>query len=407
MAVFGAEIEPVGLSHLRDEIEGLRSEGRLAFKAMQHNSFNQIAKADPLLGCDGLQNLKHALLDPDPGLNAFNFFRSHRIPILCSLTMNWYHGTKFLSRQDTSKGPNAMTRTAANGRGRAPVPHNVQGILWALLAAGLYAAVAALAKLTVTEFHVLQILFIRQAVVFLLSLPALIKAFPQSLQTRHPGWHGVRLAGAFIALSSGIWAVAVLPLTTAITLSFSQVFFVTLLAMWVLGEPVGRHRIGAVMAGFLGVVVVMRPGIEGFTSFHALIPLFGGAGAAVAVIAVRRLSQTESTATLLVYQAGFIGLLSAVPLPWVWVPPDLHGLILLLTMGGLATAGQWAGVKALRLGEVSVIGNLQYTQLVYAVVLGFVLFGEVLDTATTAGAAIIVGAASYLMRREAQRKRGA
>lgn len=299
-----------------------------------------------------------------------------------------------------------MTRTTANGRVRAPMSDNMQGILWALLAAGLFATVAAMAKLAVTEFHVLQILFFRQIVVFLSSLPAITKAFPQSLRTRHPGWHGVRLAGAFVALSSGIWAVAVLPLTTAITLSFAQVFFVALLAVWVLGEPVGRHRIGAVSVGFLGVVVVMRPGIEGFTTCHALIPLVGAVGAAVAVIAVRRLSQTESTATLLVYQAGFVGFLSGIPLFWLWITPDLQGLILLLTMGGLATAGQWGGVKALRLGEASVIGSLHYTQLVYAVVLGFVLFGEILDTAATTGAAIIIGSACYLMRKEALRKRG-
>ena len=298
-----------------------------------------------------------------------------------------------------------MNRVTSDGRNRAPLSENIQGILWALLASGLYAAVAAMAKLAVMEFHVMQILFFRQIVVFLSCFPSIAKAFPQSLQTRHPKLHGLRLAGAFIALTSGIWAVSVLPLATAITLSFAQVFFVVFLAMWFLGEPVGGHRIGAVIVGFAGVIVVMRPGVEGFTTLYALIPLTGAIGAAVAVIAVRRLSQTERTATLLAYQAMFVGLLAGVPLFWVWMTPDLQGLLLLLTMGGLAAAGQWAGVKALRLGEASIIGNIQYTQLIYAAILGYALFGEIQDSATMIGAAIIVGSAIYLVRRDAMWKR--
>jgi drug/metabolite transporter (DMT)-like permease len=117
--------------------------------------------------------------------------------------------------------------------------------------------------------------------------------------------HALRLVGAFVALSCGIWAVAVLPLTTAITLGFAQVFFVSLLAIWVLRERVGIHRIGAVIVGFIGVVVVMRPGVHGIINLHALIPIAAALGAAIAIISVRTLSQTESTATLLIYQSVF------------------------------------------------------------------------------------------------------
>ncbi|MEP3049402.1 MAG: DMT family transporter [Roseibium sp.] len=282
---------------------------------------------------------------------------------------------------------------------------NIQGALWALLATGLFAVVAAMAKVAVTEYHVLQILFFRQIVVFLSSLPSIARSFPQSLKTQHPGIHAVRLMGAFVALSTSIWAVAVLPLTTAITLAFAQVFFVALLAMWFLKEPVGLYRIGAVVVGFIGVIVVMRPGVDGFINLYALIPLAGAMGAACAVISVRKLSQTESTATLLVYQAVFVGMLACVPLLWLWVTPDLSGLLFLLAMGVLATIGQWVGVKALRLGEASVIGNIQYTQLIYATVLGYALFGEIPDAYTLIGAAIIIGSALFIIHREAVRKR--
>jgi len=298
-----------------------------------------------------------------------------------------------------------MNKTSGAGASVTKEPDNISGILWALLSTGLFATVAAMAKFAVTEYHVLQILFFRQAVVFLSSLPSITRSFPQSLKTRHPGSHAVRLVGAFVALSASIWAVAVLPLTTAITLAFAQVFFVALLSMRFLGEAVGVHRVGAIIVGFVGVVVVMQPSVDGLINFDAVIPVAGAVGAAFAVVSVRKLSQTETTATLLLYQALFVGVLAGVPLFWVWTTPDLAGLILLLAMGVLATIGQWVAVKALRLGEASVIGNIQYTQLIYAAVLGFVLFDEMPNLDTLLGASIIIASALYIVHRETLRKK--
>ena len=99
--------------------------------------------------------------------------------------------------------------------------NNSWGILWAICAAPLFSMVAAMAKVAVDEYHVLQILFFRQVVVFLSSVPALAQSFPASLKTNAVGFHTLRLLGAFVALSCGIWSVAVLPLTTATTLAFS------------------------------------------------------------------------------------------------------------------------------------------------------------------------------------------
>lgn len=269
----------------------------------------------------------------------------------------------------------------------------------------MFAIAAAMAKVAVKDYHVLQILFFRQIVVFLSSVPSIAQSFPKSLKTRHPLTHAFRLMGAFVALSCGIWAVAVLPLTTAITLGFAQVFFIALLALYFLNETVGVHRISAVLIGFVGVVVVMRPGIDGIFVIHAIIPIIAALGAAVAIISVRKLSQTESTATLLIYQAVFVGAMAGIPLLWLWVTPDIGGLLFLLAMGVVATAGQWVGVKALRFGEASVIGNIQYVQLIYATILGFFIFGETPDRYTLAGAAIIIGSSIYLTHREAIRKK--
>lgn len=281
---------------------------------------------------------------------------------------------------------------------------NAKGICWALVATALFAITAAMAKVAVDEYHVLQILFFRQLVVFASSVPAIAKSFPESLKTQYPAQHVMRLLGAFVALACGIWAVALLPLTSAITLGFAQVFFVALLAALILKESVGRHRILAVIGGFAGVVVVMRPGVDGLIDVGTLIPLAGAVGAAVAVISVRKLSQTESTATLLVYQSVFVGILAGIPLFWLWVTPDLSDTMFLLAMGAIAAGGQWLGVRALRLGEASVIGNIQYMQLIYAALLGFFVFAEIPDRYTIIGAGIIVASALYLLHRERSEK---
>lgn len=285
----------------------------------------------------------------------------------------------------------------------SPVPltsSNTKGIFRALIATAMFAAAAALAKITVVEYHVLQILFFRQVIVFLSSLPSITQSFPASVKTSHPITHSIRLAGAFTALSCGIWAVAVLPLTVAITIGFAQVFIAALLAAVFLKESVGPHRILTIVIGFIGVVIVIRPGLDGLLNVYTLIPLLAATGAAVAVISVRKLSQTDSTATLLLYQSVLIGVLAGIPLIWLWETPDLTGLIMLVSIGLLATIGQWAGVQALRLGEASVISSIQYTQLIYVAALGFVLFDELPDKFTLSGAAIIIASAIYLLHHE-------
>ncbi|WP_193182119.1 DMT family transporter [Nisaea sediminum] len=284
------------------------------------------------------------------------------------------------------------------------MPGNLQGLLWALLAAGLFAGQSALMKSVVADYHVLEILFVRQLCVLLSVLPALARGFPGSLKTERPGLHILRLTGAFTALSTAIWAIAVLPLTMAVTLAFAKVFFVALLAAFFLRERVGPHRIVAVVAGFFGVLVVMRPGAEGLFDLYVLIPVAGALGAAVAQVSVRRLAQTESTGTILAYQAIFIGLLSGFPMLWLWKTPDPGDGAILAAIGLLAVAGQWIAVKALRLGEASVVGPVEYTKLIYAAGFGYLFFAELPSVYTLAGAAVIFTSSLYMMFRERRTK---
>ncbi|WP_319533183.1 DMT family transporter [uncultured Cohaesibacter sp.] len=300
---------------------------------------------------------------------------------------------------------------------------NVKAILWALFATAIFTIVATMAKIAVKDYHFLQILLFRQIVVFLSTLPTLLRTLPDSLKTPHPLLHSARLLGSFVALTGGILAVKGLPLTNATTLGFSTIFFVALLAALFLNEPLGPHRLGAILIGFIGVLIAVRPDASGLQNPYSLVALAAAFGGAVAAISVRKLSQTESTATLLVYQALFVGLLAAIPLfvPmfWplfqsshdlsapLWKQPDLTDTVFLFSMGILSAIGQWIAIHAMRLGEAALVKSVDYVKLLYAALFGFIFFAEVPDEHTLAGAGLIILASLYILHREARLSRRA
>jgi len=277
---------------------------------------------------------------------------------------------------------------------------SVKGMILALIAAGLFSFTAAMGKMAASEFHVLQILFFRQIIIFLSVLPCLRRNFPVVLKTKHPTLHGLRLLGAFLSLSLGLWSVAIMPLMTAVVLMFSYTFFVSLLACWLLKETLTVHRFIALLFGFIGVAIISNPDLNILSDVRTLVPMGAAIGAAIAIISVRKLSQEESTATLLVYQAIFIGILAGIPMAWLWKTPNLNQLIFLLSIGGIATLAQWLGIQALRLGEANVISSIKYTELVYAAILGFICFDEIPTLGTLVGTSIIISSGLYMAHGE-------
>ncbi|HED14755.1 MAG TPA: DMT family transporter [Gammaproteobacteria bacterium] len=283
------------------------------------------------------------------------------------------------------------------------ISDNVRGALWALAATAAYVVVGALVKIASRDYYAIQILFFRQSVMLLLVLPTVLRHFPQSLKTERLGLHLLRLVGAITALLLSFVALAHLPLATATTLSFAKMFFVTLIAVPMLGEVVGRYRIAALVVGFAGVLLMVRPDPQNTSNLYSMVAIVAAAGAALGVVCVRKLSTTESTVTLLSYQAIFIGVLVAFPTYWFWHQPDLQGLLLLLAIGVISLIAQWLGVQAYRAGEASVVTSMEYTKLVYATIIGILVFAEWPQLNTLVGAAIIISAATFTVIRESRR----
>ncbi|MEM8729749.1 MAG: DMT family transporter [Pseudomonadota bacterium] len=193
-------------------------------------------------------------------------------------------------------------------------------------------------------------------------------------------------------------AFALLPLALASTLTFLQAMFVTILAALLLGEAIGPRRIAAVIVGFVGVLIVMRPGVAPVDP-GMLIAIVAALVSSLLMILTRSLSATESRMTIMLYSA-ILGLaFIAVPAVMTWQAMEAWHLPLLALVGVAGTTGQFLMVGAFQVAEASALAPVDYVRLIFAVGVGYVMFGEVPDPWTWAGAAVILSAVGYATHR--------
>lgn len=281
--------------------------------------------------------------------------------------------------------------------------HNTIGALWILLAAFLFTIMSVFVKSLGETVSVFQILFVRQVIMLLIVAPGIIRGFPDTLKTQKPHLQIARIFLATTAMTCGFTAVIYLPLAEATTISFSKTFFVTILAIVFLSETVGIHRWMATAVGFIGVLVMMRPEGSGFVDPFALLAFISAGAAACVMIILRILTKYDQPRTILTYQAFFVGLILAGPAFYFWKAPTLTEWLLLIGLGVVSWAAQSANIRAFRAGEPTAIASLDYTRLIYATAFGLLLFNEWPNTDTYIGAALIILAALYTIRREAVR----
>ena len=261
----------------------------------------------------------------------------------------------------------------------------------------------ALIKQVGQTLHVTEILFFRQMVMLLIAAPAIARGFPGALITKRLSLQATRLFFAFFAMVLGFASVIHLPLAEATTLNFAKTFFVSILAIVFLGEVVGLRRWGAIIVGFAGVVIVAWPfGAEGDAQFniYSLMAIIAAACVAVVMIALRKLSQIDKPITILSYQAIGIGLLMIPPTIWFWKTPTVDEIILLGAIGAISFVAQYCNIQAYKAAEASALAPLDYARLVFALLLGYLMFNEWPEPRVFIGAILIVGAAIYTLHRE-------
>ncbi len=278
----------------------------------------------------------------------------------------------------------------------------------AMLMAGgslLFSIMGALVKLLGQRLDSFQIAFFRCLFGFLAILPfVLLEKGRHAFRTIHPWGHFLRGAVGVGAMVAGFYATTRLPLTDSTAISFTAPLFMILTAIFLLGETVRWRRGLATLAGFIGVVVMVRPD-RGAIDEAALVGLFGAFLAALSTTLIKRLSATELALTVLVYFGLFSSVLTAVPAWLVWRPLSPDELWLLALVGSLGAIGQFFQVRAYAIGELTAVAPIDYSRLLFAGVIGYFAFAELPDRYTLSGALIIVGSTLYIAYREAQLSR--
>ncbi|MDH3799961.1 MAG: DMT family transporter, partial [Desulfobacterales bacterium] len=205
-----------------------------------------------------------------------------------------------------------------------------------------------------------------------------------------------------VASTLTFWlALMFLPLVDCVVVLFVSPILVTMLAAPLLGESVGRHRWIAVIIGFVGVMVVMRPGFTIF-DWMSILPLITALFYAGVQISTRILGRTDGALTTLLYSSAGGAIISTIGVLFFWVTPSLGQWFVLGWLGFLGALGHYLMIKAYEIAPASLLAPFDYTTLIWATILGFIAFGDLPDTWTVLGALIIMSSGLYLIRRESR-----
>jgi drug/metabolite transporter (DMT)-like permease len=203
-----------------------------------------------------------------------------------------------------------------------------------------------------------------------------------------------------IATLSFIAALKVMPLAEASALGFVAPLFVTLLSVPILKERVGPRRWAAVVVGFLGALVIVRPG-GGLLQWAALLPLVTAASYSIYQILTRLVSRDEHPVTSLFHAIALGAAITSAALPWVWqAPPSVFAALLLGLTGVFGGIGHLALIKAFDMAPASLLAPFGYSQVVWTMALGYLVFGDFPDPISLLGIAIVVGSGIYIWWRE-------
>jgi drug/metabolite transporter (DMT)-like permease len=280
------------------------------------------------------------------------------------------------------------------------LPGNVRGGAWVVLGALVGAVTQAMVKILAVNIHPFELTFFRNVIGLFMVLPLVMRAGVSGFKTGKLSFQIIRGVASSIGLCLWFIAVQKIPLANAVALNFTKPLFQIVLSIVILHEVVRWRRGSATIVGFCGALIVVRPGGSDFdwASLYAL----GAAGCfAVTQTFVKLMAATEKPQTIMLY-FSLVGIpVMLVPAMWVWTWPTGWEWVLLIAMGALATLGQTFWILGLRAGELTAVGPFEYTQLIWAGLLGYFLFQELPGVWSWVGAAVIVGSALYMARREA------
>lgn len=284
------------------------------------------------------------------------------------------------------------------------IPVNLRGAAWVTLSATAFTVMAGVIKSLGAHLDSFEIAFFRCIFALIVTLPFALREGPAALRTKRPLVHIGRAATGMLAMFCGYYGITKLPLADATTIGFTRALFMIPLAVFFLGERVQTARWIATVTGFIGVIIMMRPGGEG-PLWALLVALAGAFFTAGGIVFVKKLAETEHPATILVFYNFATTLMSLPTVFAVWVTPSLRELVLLALVAGLAGIGQFCTIRGYAIAEASAVVPFGYARLVLAGAIGFVFWDEVPDAWSLGGGGIILVSTLFIALREARRRR--
>jgi drug/metabolite transporter (DMT)-like permease len=315
----------------------------------------------------------------------------------------------YMPREPRVNEPSARAKTRVDQKGTSERSRDRQtriplGIFYMLTATILFAGSSALTKWLVVDYPIGEVLFTRAAAALigtgLVILPQTGLAVFHTTRLRDHMLRGISQSCAQTFL---VIAFSLMPLASAVAINFSAPLFATVAAIVFLKETVGPVRWGALIIGFLGVLLVTRPGVDTFQA-GSLFALANAVLFGTVTVGVRGMTATESAETLTMYQMVVLTVVFTASLPLGWVTPTAADGFAMVVNALSNALGQYLWTRALHLAPTSAVVPFNYFSLVWAIILGFLVWGDIPSAALLAGSAIVVSSGVFLLWHESRRR---
>jgi len=281
------------------------------------------------------------------------------------------------------------------------LPDVLKGILCVVAATVVLAGMNGAIRQVSAEVHPFVIAFFRNLFGLLVFTPMFLKLGLAPLRSQRPGLHLLRASFNVVAMLLYFYALSVTPLALVSALGFVSPLFATIYAMVVLRERVRLRRWTALIVGFVGTLIIVRPG-SGDIDLGGLYVIASSAIWAMALMVIKILSRDDRPTTITAMAALLMTPLSLVPALFVWQWPSGGALLWLMLIGALGTLGQIGVAQAFRFADVSAVLPFDFLKLIWAAIIGFLAFSEVPGSATFIGGAVIFASATYIAFRESR-----
>ncbi len=287
----------------------------------------------------------------------------------------------------------------------AAINKPLRGIVLMFLSTLFFAAMHAVIRYLTEVMHPFEAAFFRNAFGLVFVLPWFIRYGLQPLKTDHFRLHIFRALVNVVAMLAFFYAVSITPLAEVTALGFAAPIFATVLAALVLGETVRLRRWTAVIVGFVGTLIILRPGFAEIGTGQLLV-MMSTVFWAIALLLIKAVSRYDSSLTIITYMSLLQLPPSLIAALFFWTWPGIEVLPWLLALGLLGGGAQWLMTEALRVADTSVVMPIDFCKLPWTALLAYLAFAQVPDIFTWLGGAVIFGSALYIAYRERMIRKG-